>query len=70
MVDVCMQAPRFRRQLIACWDLTLRALTNLSVHSNRDVRTAAGDALSACLEEVCFYVPPTLELCILAHTVL
>ena len=38
---------------MSSWMTTLTALTNLSVHSNRDVRTAAGEALSACLQEVC-----------------
>ena len=49
----CLQTARFRRQLVSSCLATLTALTSLSVHSNRDVRTAAGDALSACLQEVC-----------------
>ena len=49
---LCMQTPRFQSQLTASWNSTLTALTNLSVHSNRDVHIAAGNTLSACLQEV------------------
>ena len=49
---ICLQTARFRHQLVSSWMATLKALTTLSVHSNRDVRTAAADALSACLQEV------------------
>ena len=46
-----MQTARFRMQLITNWKSTLDTLTTLSVHSNRDIRAAATDALSACLRE-------------------
>lgn len=45
------QTARFRTQLIINWKPTLDGLTTLSVHSNRDIRAAATDALTACLQE-------------------